>query len=113
MIYCTIPRIYRTTLVYVDLGNALVTLFPDQQIHFNFKPSSEIDRGHIKAPQNKVGYIKHVDSKNLGNALVTLFPDQQIHFNFKPSSEIDRGHIKAPQNKVGYIKHVDSKNIYI
>jgi len=37
----------------VDLRKALVKLFPVQQIHFNFKPSCQIDREHIKVPQNK------------------------------------------------------------
>ena len=37
---------FRTCIISVDLGKALVMLFTVQQIHSNFKLSCQIDRGH-------------------------------------------------------------------
>jgi len=38
----------KTCIINVDLGKAFITL---QQMHSNFKPSCEIDRGHVLVPQ--------------------------------------------------------------
>ena len=56
---------FKTLLgISVDLRIALVMLFPVQQIHSNFKPSCQIDKGYIKVPQNKfLYYTKYVGNK--------------------------------------------------
>ena len=38
---------FKTCIISIDLGKALVMLFPVQQIHSNFKPSCQIDRDII------------------------------------------------------------------
>ena len=53
----------KTCITSVDIGKALVTIFPVQQIHSSVKTSWQIDRGHIKVPQNKCRYTKYVDDK--------------------------------------------------
>jgi len=40
-------------------------LFPVQQMNSNFKPSCQIDRGHIKVPQNKCLYTYYVGYKKI------------------------------------------------
>jgi len=51
----SVDHFLKTCIIYVDLRKALVTLSPvySVQIHSNFKPSCQIDRGHnfIKVPQ--------------------------------------------------------------
>ena len=51
------------TCTSVNLRKALVTRFPVQQMHSNFKPSRQIDTRHIKVPQNKFKLTKYVGNK--------------------------------------------------
>jgi len=44
---------FKTRIIYVDIEKTLVMLFPVQQIYSNFKPSCQIDGGHINVSQNK------------------------------------------------------------
>jgi len=44
---------FKTSITSVNLRKALVTLFPVQQMHSNFKRSCQIDTRPIKVPQNK------------------------------------------------------------
>jgi len=61
VVYLVVPIIcllsvgnsFKTCIIFVDLVKALAMLFPVQQIHFNFTPSCQFDRGHIRVPQNK------------------------------------------------------------
>jgi len=53
-------------IICVDHGKALpvVTLkFPVQPVHCNFKYSCQINRDHIKVPQNIFSYTAYVDNK--------------------------------------------------
>jgi len=58
---------FKTCTISVDLGKAIVTLFLVQQIHFNFKPSCQIDRKYIKAPQKRsdIQCTKDVGNKKI------------------------------------------------
>jgi len=53
----------KTCVISVDIEKTLVTLFPVQQIHSHFKPSCNLDRGHIK--------VYHKISFDTINTLVT------------------------------------------
>jgi len=44
---------------------ALVALFPVQQEHSNFKLCCQINRGHIRVPENKFWYTKYVGDKKI------------------------------------------------
>jgi len=50
--FLSVGNSLKTCIISVDLGKALVTLFPAQEIRSNFKLSLQIYRGHIKVPQN-------------------------------------------------------------
>ena len=50
--FLSVGNSLKTCIISVDLGKALVTLFPVQQVHSNFKLSCQIDKGHIKVQSN-------------------------------------------------------------
>jgi len=54
---------FKTCIISVDFEKALATLFPVQQIHFNFTLSCQFNRGHIREPQNKFWYTKYIGNK--------------------------------------------------
>jgi len=45
---------FKTYIISDDTGKTLVTLFAVQQINSDVKPNCQIDRGHIRVPQNLV-----------------------------------------------------------
>jgi len=55
-----IGNLFKTCIISVDLGKALVMLVPVQQIRSI--PSCQIDRGHIKVPQN---VLIHIGNKKI------------------------------------------------